>query len=239
MSTVSPRPQASARLRSPQASLRPGVFSAIRLAALIVAMASGAASTPARGQAPRAAPLSPAQKAFADECETLRRGTILKLEESLRGLKSGRLVVPDVPGTIRQTEADISALRTNQRVIIPMLRFPPRVGAIGRFPGGGAYIEQVLGPSEALVRGSFHVNVVVTRNKQSVAEVVHQRPLFKIRGVSTADWEESTDVELLSAFEVSGTERYKTVDGQMATVQILKPFDMRPIEDYLRRQSAN
>ncbi|HTU26177.1 MAG TPA: hypothetical protein VMF30_12305, partial [Pirellulales bacterium] len=37
------------------------------------------------------AALTPAQQAFAVECETLRQGTILKLEESLRGLKSGQV----------------------------------------------------------------------------------------------------------------------------------------------------
>ena len=209
------------------------------LAALAILAAWAMASAAARGQTARSAPLSAPLQGFADECETLRRGTILKLEETLRGLKSGNLVVPDRPGTIRQTEADIAALRTRQRVIVPMLHFPPRVGQIGRLPEGGAFVEQVLGPSEALVRCSFHLNVVVTRDKQSVSEVVHQRPLFKMRGVRTDQWEQSTDVELLDAFEVTGTERYKTVDGRMVTVQILKPFDMRPIEEYLRRKSAN
>ncbi len=212
----------------------------ILVAALGILAVWVAAPAAAQGQtAPAAAPLSAPLQAFANECETLRRGTILKLEESLRGLKSGHLNVPDVPGTIRQTEADIAALRTRQRVIVPTLRFPPRVGQIGRLPGGGVFVEQILGPSEALVRCSFHVNVVVTRDKQSVTEVVHQRPLFKMRGVPTSEWAESNDVELLGAFEVAGTERYKTVEGRWTTVQILKPFDMRPIEAYLRRQTAN
>ena len=83
------------------------------------------------------------------------------------------------------------------------------------------------------------MTVNVTRNKQSVSEVVAQRPLFKIRGVPTADWEAATDVELLGAFEIAATERYQTVDGTWSTVRVLKPFDMRPIEDYLRRQAAN
>jgi hypothetical protein len=220
----------------------------VLLAALgiLAASAAGApaargqtASPAARGQTAPPAPLSASLQAFAEQCETLRRGTILKLEESLRGLKSGKLVTPDKAGSIRQTEADIEALRTRRRMVVPMLRFPPRVGEIGRLPGGGAYIEQILGPSEALVRCSFNVNVIVTRNRQSINEVVHQRPLFKIRGVPTAEWGPSTDVELLGAFEIAGTERYQTVAGQWTTVQFLKPFDMRPIEEYLRRQYAN
>jgi hypothetical protein len=208
------------------------------LAAVVLLAVSAAGSGAAWGQTARPAALSAPLQAFAQECETLRYGTILKLEESLRGLKSGQVVTPDKPGTIRQAEADLKALRSRQRIVVPMLHFPPRAGQIGRLPGGGVYVEQILGPNEALVRCSFHVPVIVTRNKQSVSEVVHQRPLFKIRGVPTAEWGASSDVELLGTFEIAGSERYQTVDGQSATVQILKPFDMRPIDDYLRRQAA-
>jgi hypothetical protein len=211
-----------------------------KLVAALVTLAvwaTGSAAAPA--QTARPAPLSAPLQAFAEQCETLRYGTILKLEESLRGLKSGQVVTLDNPGTIRQAEADLKALRTRQRMVVPLLRFPPRAGQIGRLPGGAVYVEQVLGPNEALVRCSFHMTVIVTRNKQQVSEVVHQRPLFKMRGVPTAEWEASTDVELLGAYEIAGSERYQTVDGRWVTVPVLKPFDMRPIEDYLRRQSAN
>jgi hypothetical protein len=121
---------------------------------------------------------------------------------------------------------------------VPMLRFPTRVGQIGRLPGGGAYVEQLIGPQEALVRCSFRVNVVVTRNQRPVSEIVRQRPLFKIRGQSTAEWDESTDIPLEGTFQIVGTERYQTEDGRSATVQVLKPFDMRPIEQYIK-QAAN
>ncbi|HEY1784994.1 MAG TPA: hypothetical protein VGG30_05565, partial [Pirellulales bacterium] len=200
--------------------------SPLRVVAVLLALAAwGVFSAAASGQTARPAALSVPLQAFARECETLRYGTILKLEESLRGLKSGQLVTPDKAGTIRQTEADLKALRTRERVIVPALHFPPRAGQIGRLPGGSVYVEQVLGPNEALVRCSFNMTVVVTRNKQSVSEVVHQRPLFKIHGVPTADWQASTDAELLGAFEIAGSERYQTVDGHSATVQVLKPFD--------------
>ena len=130
-------------------------------------------------------------------------------------------------------------MRSGRRLVVPMLRFPTRVGEIGRLPGGGAYVEQVLGPKEALVRCSFRLNVPVTRDRQTVSEIVHQRPMFKIRGQATTDWSESTDVPLSGAFQIVGTERYKTEDGHLATVQVLKPFDMRPIEEYVKRQAAN
>jgi hypothetical protein len=208
------------------------------LAALFALVAWAAGSATAAAQTARPVALSAPLQAFAQECETLRYGTILKLEESLRGLKSGQVVTPDKSGTIRQAEADLKALQSRQRMVVPVLHFPPRAGQIGRLPGGGVYVEQILGPNEALVRCSFHVTVIVTRNKQSVSEVVHQRPLFKIRGVPTAEWGASSDVELLGTFEIGGTERYQTVDGQSMTAQVLKPFDMRPIEDYLRRQAA-
>ncbi len=220
---------------------------------LMAILAVGLAWTPAALCAQKAAPaptvtprpataapqLTPALKSFADECDLLRRGTILRLEDSLRGLKSGRVKTLDNAGTIRQTEADIEALRNASRVIVPMLRFPTRVGQIGRLPGGGAYVEQVIGPKEALVRCSFRVNVVVTRNQQAVGEVVRQRSLYKMREEPTAAWGESNDVALTGTFQIVGTERYQTDDGHWTTVQVLKPFDMRPIEEYLRRQAGN
>jgi hypothetical protein len=209
------------------------------LATLVTLAAWAAGSATAWAQTPQKAPLSAPLRAFADECETLRQGTILKLEESLRGLKSGQIVTLDKPAIIRQTEDDLKALKSHQRMVVPLLRFPPRAGQIGRLPGGGVYVEQILGPQEALVRCSYHMTVIVTRNKLAVSEVVHQRPLFKIRGVPTAEWETSTDVELLGTFEITGSERYQTVEGKSATVLVLKPLDMQPIEDYLRRQSAN
>jgi hypothetical protein len=196
---------------------------------------------PSRAVAKKPAPppaLSPELKAFADECEGLRRGTILRLEDSLRGLKSGHVVTSDNAGTIRRTEADLEALRTGRRMVVPMLRFPTRAGQIGRLPGGGAFVEQVLGPKEALVRCSFRVNVVVTRDRRPVGEIVQQRPLFKMRGQTTDQWSESTEVAIDGAFQVVGTERYRTEDGRWATVQVLQPFDMRPIEEYLRREGA-
>jgi hypothetical protein len=183
--------------------------------------------------------LTPALKSFADECELLRRGTILRLEDSLRGLKSGHVKTLDNAGTIRQTETDLEALRSRSRMVVPMLRFPTRLGEIGRLPGGGAYVEQVIGPKEALVRCSFRVNVVVTRNQQAVGEVVRQRPLYKMREEPTAEWGESNEVALTGTFQVVGTERYQTDDGHWAAVQVLKPFDMRQIEDYLKRQATN
>ena len=127
----------------------PRHFAQLRFAVALVALAVGGAVLPAAtGQTARPASLSAPLQAFAQECETLRYGTILKLEESLRGLKSGQIVTPDKAGTIRQTEADLKALRTRERIVVPALYFPPRAGQIGRLPGGESMSSRFWGPTK-------------------------------------------------------------------------------------------
>jgi hypothetical protein len=219
--------------RRPRANGHPIRCLTIALAALALA-ASGAA--PGRAQSATAQALSPELAKFADDCDVLRRGTIIKLEESLRGLRAGQVRTKDNARAIRQAESDLTALRARERVIVPALRFPVSVGEIGRLPSSGGHIEQILGPQKMLVRCSFRVQVVVTRNFRQIGEVVNQPVVFDVRGVPTAEQSEGGDAEFLQVFRIVGRETYRTADGRAASALVLEPLDMRPIEEYLKNK---
>ncbi len=200
---------------------------------------AGNMDRPTQAQTTAAGPvLSPELRRFAEDCELLGHGTVIKLEESLRGLRSGQLRTKNNAATIRQAEADIAAIKSRQRVIVPSLHFPVSAGEIGRLPGTGGHIEQILGPDEMLLKCLFRVQVVVTRHYNRVSETVTRPVLFKVRGVSTKDYSEGSDAEMLQTFRITTAETYRTVDGKSAAALIAEPVDMQPIENYLRSKPA-
>ena len=204
----------------------------IRAALALASLTTGGYSAAAQGDG--GGQLTAEQRKLADDCETLRRGTIIKSEEQLRGLRSGQLETKDNAGTIRTLEADIAALKARGRVIVPTLHFPVSVGQIGRLPGTGGYVEQILGAHEMLLRCSFRVQVVVTRHYRRASEMVKRPVVFKIHGLPTKDYSQGSDAELLEVFRVARAENYQAADGQSVSQWVLEPFDMRPIENYLR-----
>src|SRR4051812_20573021 len=87
----------------------------------------------APADAPSADRPSPEQiKAFLERCETGRRGTILQLEHTLRGLRSQSSTSLATARRIKQVEEDLRRLRANTEPLVPTLTFPPKIGAIGR-----------------------------------------------------------------------------------------------------------
>ncbi len=206
--------------------------------ALWVATIGGAPAAGLAQSAGTPAELSAELRKFADECDALGRGTVIKLEEKIRGLRSGHVKSRNPTAGIRQCEADIAAIKGRSRVIVPTVRFPVTAGQIGRMPGLGAHVDQILGPSEMLVTCVFHVPVVVTKHFNSEAEMVSRPVRFKLRGLSTSQYEEATDIELLQVFRVLAAEKYQTEGGQSASVQVLEPFDMQPVERYLKAKPA-
>jgi hypothetical protein len=178
--------------------------------------------------------LSPELRRFAEECDILRRGRIHKLEESIRGLRSGQIPAKHKDAEIRQNQADIAALRARKQIPVPSLRFPPQVGNIGRLPGASAHVEQIVGPQEMLISCTFNLQVIVTRHYQRQTETEHHTKLFRIRGVATKDLNEGSDCQLLDVFRISGNQPYRTADGKNRTTQVLVPIDMRSIEAYVR-----
>jgi hypothetical protein len=193
---------------------------------------------PAIGQTAESPKLSPELRKFADECEVLGRGTVLKIEETMRGLRSGQVKSKNSAAAIKRCQADIAEIKSRDRVIVPSMHYPVTVGVIGRLPDVGAHIEQILGPDEMLVKCSFRVQVVVTRHYRPESEVVRQPVRFKVRGLPTKDFSEGSDAELLQVFRVGSAQTYRTTEGKSASVLVLEPFDMQPIENYLKAKPA-
>ncbi len=206
--------------------------------ALGTVTAPSAGQQPALGQVAKPSEPSAEMRKLADECELLGRGTILKLEEKIRGLRSGQVKSKNSAAAIRQCEAAIAEIKSRQRVIVPTMHFPVSVGDIGRLPGVGAHVEQILGPDDMLIRCTFHVQVVVTRHFRPESEMVTQAVLFKLRGLPTKEFSEASDVELLQVFRVGRAQKYQTDEGKSASVLVIEPFDMQPVESYLRSKPA-
>ncbi len=206
----------------------------VLVAAAVLGVLPGGNSPVARAQTAQPGELSAELRKLADECDVLGRGTVLKLDEKLRGLRSGQVKSKNRAAAIRQCEKDIAEIKSRSRVIVPTIHFPVTAGGIGRLPGLGAHVDQILSPTEMLVTCAFHVPVVVTRHFNSESEMVTQLVRFKVRGLPTTDFAEATDIELLQVLRVLPAEKYQTVDGKPASVLVLEPFDMQPVERYLK-----
>ena len=187
------------------------------------------------------APAPPHIKTFLEQSQQLRQGTIAQLEHTLRGLKSGNIQASSRAGQIARIESDLAALRANQRFLVNTLSFPPEVGAIGRLPGLGVHVEQVLVPGEMLATCYFRVAVVDVKKFQPKLAAVKQPVLLLVEGVSTAGLEPGRDVQLAQTFEVK-QRRSVVVDGLRKTALVVAPFDLRaliPYAPHLRSALAN
>src|SRR5437016_4432357 len=102
-------------------------------------------------------------EAFLKLCESSRRGAILQLEHTLRGLRSQSPKSPQVTRQIAKIEEDLRVLRANKEPVVPTLGFPPEVGAIGRLPRLTCHVEQIVSDREMLVRCFFPVKVTTVR----------------------------------------------------------------------------
>jgi hypothetical protein len=205
------------------------------LAATLVVLA---ASVAADAQ-PRQPPTAPANvEAFVKHCETSRRGAIMTLEHTLRGLQARNAKTPEVTRHIAEVEADLRVLRSNKEPLVPPLGFPPEVGAIGRLPRPTCHVEQVLSANEMIVRCNFPVKVTTVRRYQAQGETVTQGLNFLVRGVSTREAREGADLQMLQVLEITGKKTYKTVEGKLNTVWVLAEFDMKAAEPYFRQLAA-
>jgi len=162
-------------------------------------------------------------------CESLRSGTIARLEHQLRGLKARQ---PNDPKRIAQVAAiqeDIDALRRRQRYIVPTLDYPPGAGKIGRLPEGGVHIDDVRSEREMVVMAKFSVIVTEVRKGRRRAVKSHRPVRFLVRGVSTSGLKKAMDVPLPQVFEVISRQAMPSADG----IYVIEPFDMRTVEAQL------
>ncbi|MGD9722347.1 MAG: hypothetical protein AB7O59_12655 [Pirellulales bacterium] len=172
--------------------------------------------------------------AFLEACETTRRGMITQLEFELRGLRSRQPQPASASQRIARIEANLAALRANQEPIVPALRFPPEIGAIGRLPELTCHVDQVLGPDEALIHCHFSIKVRTVKNYRPRLETVVRAESFLLRGLPTKALSAGADAQLLDVFEVTRRHTYRSVAGKPVTVLVLSPFDMKAIEPYFR-----
>jgi hypothetical protein len=172
--------------------------------------------------------------AFVRVCEEARRGTIAQLEHQLRGLRSEDRPSPRSSRQIAKIEADLRALRENKQVVVPALRFPPEVGAIGRIPRLTCRVDRIISQREMLVRCSFPVKVANVEHFRARGETLLRPVTFLIRGLPTDEVNAGTDLELLQVFEISGSAAYKSADGRTSSVLVLSEFDMKAVEPQLR-----
>jgi hypothetical protein len=205
------------------------------LAATLLALAASVAADPQPSQPPTA----PAKvEAFVKHCETSRRGAIMTLEHTLRGLQAREAKSPEVAKQIASVEADLRVLRANKEPLVPPLGFPPEVGAIGRLPRLTCHVEQVVSANEMIVRCNFPIKVMTVRHYQARGETVTQGINFLVRGVSTSEAHEGADLPMLQVLEITGKQTYKTVEGKLNSVWVLAEFDMKAAEPYFRQLAA-
>jgi hypothetical protein len=198
---------------------------AILVTALTASLLAAQTAGSAAGSAPA---VSPRIEAFLQECETARRGAIIRLEYQLRGLRAEQQKsrAAAIARQIAKVEKDLSALRANQELVVPSLRFPVEVGTIGRLPRLTCHVDQVLSDNEMLVTCSFSLKVRAVEKRQPRYETVTRPVGFLVKGKPTSETHAGADLEMLDVFEVTGRHTYETDEGKSATVLVIEPFDM-------------
>ena len=179
--------------------------------------------------ADRTQPIPPKIKTFLELCERSRRAAIVDAEQSLRGLRSGQIKTKNVAERIKNVEADLEMLRAKKTLIVPTLIFPTSKGDIGRLPGIGGHVNQVLDAQSMLVTCYFTDPVVVVRHTRPVLQKVTRPLTFLVRGISTADVHVGMDLELSQVFEVVDTRKDPATALPMP---IIETFDLKQVEPY-------
>ena len=173
------------------------------------------------------APIPEKIEKFLRNCETNRRGTILRLEHTLRGLQNQASPSPEIARQISSLEDDLRVLRANKQPVVSTLSFPPEVGAIGRVPRLSWHIDQVVSDREMIVRCFFNVRTTAVRRYVARGDIKVQPVSFMIRGVETKELREGSDPPVSQVFEITGRESYPLADGGFSRIWILEPFDMK------------
>ena len=191
--------------------------------------AFAAAPTPAEAAAPK--PLPSKVEAFLKECETLRRGAILRLEHELRGIRSSGASRTNA-ARIKRLEEELVLLKSSRGPVVPQLRFPPKVGDIGRLPQLNCHVEQIVTDQEMVVRCSFPLVVGYVSKFSAHGQKMSQPVRVVLRGFPTGEVREGGEMPSTAVFEVVGKETFQTSDGGSSALLVLKEFDMHLVEAY-------
>jgi hypothetical protein len=176
-------------------------------------------------------------EAFVELCETSRRGAIAVAEQRLRALKSNGVNTSRERNQVQRLEDELKALRDGNVPVVPAIRFPPQVGAIGRLPKLSCHVDQILSDDSMLVRCFFTVKVVTVERFQPRGENVVRPVTFLVRGLPTSDVSEGADLELTQVFEITGTAEYPTAGGRSQSALVLSEFDMKTVEPNFRSRA--
>jgi hypothetical protein len=187
--------------------------------------------------AQRPDPPTPRIEAFVELCETSRRGAIVVAEQRLRALRSNGVNTSRATKQVRQLEDELKVLRDPTQPVVPTIRFPPEVGAIGRLPKLSCHVDQILSGKSMLVRCFFTVKVVTVERFQAKGESVVRPVTFLVRGLPTADVMEGADLELTQVFEITGMASYQTAAGGSQSAMVLTEFDMKSVKPYFRART--
>ena len=202
------------------------------MSTLLVTIVIASLSAATQAAAPAGTPIPAKIEAFLRNCETNRRGAILQLEHTLRGLQNHGAQTPDVARRIKTIESDLQVLRANKQPIVSTLSFPPEIGAIGRVPRLNWHIDQIVSDRELIVRCYFNVRTTAVRRYVARVETKVQPVSFVVRGIETKDLREGSDPPVPQVFEITGRETYSLAGGGSTSVWVLEPFDMAAVQDY-------
>lgn len=192
---------------------------------LILAMAS------LLGQANTAAPPDKIAK-FLERSEASRKGALVELENQLRRLRNMSPRPPRAAEQIAQLESDIERLQANREPVVPPLRYPPEIGAIGRLPQLRFKVEQVVSADEMLVRCEFPIVVAQTRRYQTTGERTTVGVSLLLRGRPTAGLEPGSERETVEVFEITARRDFRAGNGRMQSVPVVELFDLRTLRKY-------
>ena len=173
-------------------------------------------------------------EAFLKQCETNRRGAILRLEHELRGLRQKGPQTPELIQRAKQIDEDLRSLYAGRHLVVPTLAFPPEIGAIGRLPRLSCHIDQAISGREVAGRCFFTVVTPSVRRFRSESERVTQPVEVILRGVSAQGLHGGVDAEFSQVFEVVGRRPGRVVDGRPTTCWVLDVFDLAQAERFLQ-----
>ncbi len=202
------------------------------MSTLLVTIVIASLSVTTQVATPASTPIPAKIEAFLRNCETNRRGAILQLEHTLRGLRNQEEQTPEVARRIKSIEDDLQVLKANKQPVVSTLSFPPEIGAIGRVPRLNWHIDQVVSDREMIVRCYFNVRTTAVRRFVVRGETKVQSVSFVVRGIETKDLREGSDPPVPQVFEITGRETYSLAGGGSTSIWILEPFDMTVVQAY-------
>ena len=101
-------------------------------------------------------------------------------------------------------------------------------------------MEQILGKDEMLIRAFFTIKVVTVERFQPRGESVVRPVTFLLKGVSTGEVTEGSDIQLSQVFEVAADESHRNGEGRPLSALTLRTFDLKAIEpDFERFKAAH